>query len=510
MSTIFRNIFFLILICLGSRSFANGEDWDEKNILALIDDRAAAHNSYRTIDELLTDFPSGLKTLFTFIYDAKNRFQAAEPKFPRALVFNQKLLYTFNGKSDQLGYDTLEMISFDRDRRKFIMREIYRSSDGRLKYSEKNPQKCLTCHGADPKPIWHAYDQWPGVYASNDDVMSDKERKDYIEFLDELQRTPQSRYRQLFFRDDSEIPPYGPRDRDNFRINLLLTHLLTEMNALRVSRLLEESPRYNQFKWILPDLVHSYQRGSYFDSYDCNLPDRTDDLVGLLRRMTDEEFPGRHASDPLPHIAFRAFGLTPDQVSMQLGATSYQYANGTDMFLSVLRNALIRSLKAQDSSFDVAFRYNMSSAGYQSYDLYRYLDSLVGRTQISPSICPDLEKRSQEQFDQLLKTGLEPLPAPPNKPDLVAQLREAERIRIDSAIPSTCVYCHVLGSAPDIPFHDRALLKAALISDNARLYRRIVERSDPRNTQDMPPPSSEFPSLTQDAYAAFKQFLDSL
>ena len=51
-----------------------------------------------------------------------------------------------------------------------------------------NPKTCLSCHGggANAKPIWDAYDFWPGVYGSAERRFYKQAEKDhYLKFQKE-------------------------------------------------------------------------------------------------------------------------------------------------------------------------------------------------------------------------------------------------------------------------------------------------------------------------------------
>jgi hypothetical protein len=96
---------------------------------------------------------------------------------PRALVYGRtgNFIIAFNGDKKQNGYEFLEVMNFDQDKREFQFFEIEFNEKLQLgttpyKISENGGpnKKCLVCH-VGSRPIWNAYDIWPGFYGSGDD-----------------------------------------------------------------------------------------------------------------------------------------------------------------------------------------------------------------------------------------------------------------------------------------------------------------------------------------------------
>ena len=261
-----------------------GDDWHYQDIVSLIAQRAEAGRPFQTVDELIDAFPEGLRRNFTFVYDTKNKFQDASPLYPRALVFNQNLVYTFNGNPTQKGYQVIELMELDEAKQKLELREItFTGEKGQPgpRYSSSTPAKCLQCHGANPRPIWSEYHHWPGIYGSNDDVLDIREKENFTRFKEKMKSDPASRYRKLVFAPAADAP-FSPYKNDAVKggywanhINLVLTKLLTRFNAIHMVGAVHESPYYDVYKWLLP---------VYSSEIRCMA---TDDMLNTLRVQID-------------------------------------------------------------------------------------------------------------------------------------------------------------------------------------------------------------------------------
>jgi len=180
-----------------------GSTFDYEDLLATLNQL-----SVKTISSLLEVLPLSFRSSFTLIHTSHSLHEASYMN-PRVLMTNEDgtLIVSFNGRSDQRGYDALEIASVNKETRRIEFREISFSEDrnsvqhGRAvpngiplapteyeirnpKYyvSKPNPGRCLSCHSAaDPSSrlfsklpnlsryIWNSYDVWPGAYGSLDD-----------------------------------------------------------------------------------------------------------------------------------------------------------------------------------------------------------------------------------------------------------------------------------------------------------------------------------------------------
>ncbi len=246
------------------------------------------NESPRSVEEFLTALKTkqpDLFTRFTLMRESRS-LQSASPLNPRAIVFglDAKFVISFNGSPDQLGYQQIEMIQFvdhAPDGARFQMREISFDPSGSDvgKLSEINPAKCARCHGADPKPIWEEYDNWPGTYGEEDDALIDFDDGDrfpptgyndnalvqrHRQHLKEFRsfvaaKDGHKRYHLLAFPEgtDSPVAPYIPRIRsgkDPLRPNLQLSKHFAVLNGLKLARQLTLT-RSNQCTELTTPLI---------------------------------------------------------------------------------------------------------------------------------------------------------------------------------------------------------------------------------------------------------------
>src|SRR5687767_14518496 len=114
---------FALLFAAVRALAVSGDDWRYRDIVELIEQRATSGAPFRSPDELIEALPEGLRRNFTFVYETGNKFQDADPRNPRALVFNRNLIYAFNGHPDQRGYSVIEVMELDREKKTIELRE---------------------------------------------------------------------------------------------------------------------------------------------------------------------------------------------------------------------------------------------------------------------------------------------------------------------------------------------------------------------------------------------------
>lgn len=111
---------------------------------------------------------------------------------PRIIVFGPlaDFIFTFNGSKDMGGGGTVEMMSYDHDRKDFSFTELgfkKELKEGKLRFllddevelenekvivTKPNTTKCMDCHGyVKPGPIWGNHFFWLGAFGSNDDLL---------------------------------------------------------------------------------------------------------------------------------------------------------------------------------------------------------------------------------------------------------------------------------------------------------------------------------------------------
>jgi hypothetical protein len=170
-----------------------------------------------TIAQLLSELPLEQRSNFTLIKQSES-LQEASLFFPRVIMFGKdaSLILTFNGNNQQKGYERIELVEVNPITAALEFREMIFPTDdsgiGKVKFSEINPPKCMTCHGPTPHYIWTSYDQWPAAFGSNDDIvdLNSEEKKNLLLFKNQMPSHP--RYKTLEFYQMNENPasPFRP------------------------------------------------------------------------------------------------------------------------------------------------------------------------------------------------------------------------------------------------------------------------------------------------------------
>lgn len=187
----------------------------------------------RSIDDLVPELGNH-KDYFT-VCGAGESAQAdlADLKHPRIIPYG-KSANLFIGyvscekdpdsKKPYPACETIEVIYRDPENGAATLQEIKLAGKGSDKFaaieSEKNPQRCVHCHGNPPLPIFEAYNLWPGCYGSISAGGREKidrnsiEGKGYLEWKEFAQKkeAPQ-RYSRLHWEEREDLD--FPADADN-------------------------------------------------------------------------------------------------------------------------------------------------------------------------------------------------------------------------------------------------------------------------------------------------------
>ena len=105
----------------------------------------SVEDTLRLISE---QYPTSLEK-YVVMYESRS-LQQASPRNPRILALSgsKTMVFSFNGSSDQSGYNQLEVMDYDPDQKRFFFHEISFANSGDLppRFSEPNPSKCMNCH----------------------------------------------------------------------------------------------------------------------------------------------------------------------------------------------------------------------------------------------------------------------------------------------------------------------------------------------------------------------------
>jgi hypothetical protein len=222
----------------------------------------------------------GFGKLWTAIYRSESqRAKLYSPERPRILVVEGKSFAQFalaygpcpgvplkaNRKSDEV----LEFWGVQPASRSIELREVYlpgrnAPSSSRVEISEPNPERCLKCHGEDPRPLIQPYNTWPfwigSLSRSHFDIIQVGSPEE--EIATQIYRKVKSDPAFAYLKWKDKAPqifggPYGNEPRPELigvehslsdAPNSDINDLFSNVNSLRVSRMLlqavERNPEY--------------------------------------------------------------------------------------------------------------------------------------------------------------------------------------------------------------------------------------------------------------------------
>lgn len=207
---------FLATILLPLENFASATTFDELKFKIQNYEEANPGKTY-SIETIIQELPPELLSNFTLIKESRS-LQEGSSTSPRAILFglNGKTILTFNGDSQQRGFNSLEFAEINQATSAIEFKEMAfppnGSTVGNVKFSGPNPDKCMACHGPSTHYIWNSYARWPGALGSFDDIVDmNGEEKEALKLFKD-QKAAHPRYRNLQFYRDQEYPasPFRP------------------------------------------------------------------------------------------------------------------------------------------------------------------------------------------------------------------------------------------------------------------------------------------------------------
>lgn len=238
----------------------------------------------KTRNDFLSKIPKDSLQKFTFIYDSKSLQRGGVDKLhPRVMRFSVdgKFVMTYTCAHDNPSKDTVEVMYFDDAKRRYnFLHTQFPSNEKNIlsaatkAHTVENPKACFACHGgSDPRPNWHEYQAWPGVYGSNDDLLkynnekiSERDRFDSIDYFEPETLSDYAQLRDSLKNDPClttlpwpnsnsqhyDIYPYievNKKHNYHFRPNAHFTIASVRTNSLRLARKIEDHPAWSKIKW---------------------------------------------------------------------------------------------------------------------------------------------------------------------------------------------------------------------------------------------------------------------
>jgi hypothetical protein len=145
--------------------------------------------------------------------------QSADPQAPRAILWDERsgFAVSYNGGTEgQTEGNRLDLLEFDDTSKAFHLSGLaFNGTDPPVVQTDativENDRKCAHCHGAQQRPIFGMYPDWPAFYGSDNDELTDtskdvqrRELADFNAFRSQIETSQSPRYVPLF--DRANIP----------------------------------------------------------------------------------------------------------------------------------------------------------------------------------------------------------------------------------------------------------------------------------------------------------------
>ncbi len=222
--------------------------------------RLIAENKISSIEALLPFLPTSFRSKYALVFRSRS-LQESSYQNPRVIIYGNdaNFILTFNGSAEQNGFNTLETMEFDEKKREFLFREIaFPGKAGeKISVSNANSERCIRCHGANPRPIWDTHPLWPGSYGERYlDPLSTREQQGIHQFLLNQAKHPRYsylEYPEIFAKPSTFVPSTKNRYEGNLRQspNEELSRLLSTLNGKRIVSELRDSPNFWPYRYSI-------------------------------------------------------------------------------------------------------------------------------------------------------------------------------------------------------------------------------------------------------------------
>ncbi|EQC48782.1 hypothetical protein M899_3333 [Bacteriovorax sp. BSW11_IV] len=424
-------------------------------------------NDVRTVEAFIKMLPNDYREIFSMMTDSKS-LQTSDEENPRILMYgkDRRTVYTFNSPHATSGGDAIELMDTVSKNGKtiFEFREI-NFKDGKVTYSQANPQKCIRCHTHNTndvqfmRPNWQPYSRWDGALGSNDDILGLSFGRGNYE-LDLYRKMQQEfpnkeRYRLLnletFNKDDGKVTIlFG-------HANMTLTSVLTQLNYERIITRLKTSSFYEYYKYAI------------FGASACRMFDdgKDDDLEKFKNMFFPQEIKEKHDQRYTKAMrydwldeSYRVKGtdLVMPLINYVLGPlgenTFYWSMNFKPRHL--LPDPRFQTPTDSRSNFLGVFlnedKELLELSGNRIIPQDVHGQMTIKSSQIHTEVCEKFAQKSIEKLNELVESG---------------KLDSYYGNRAISLLPKniqSCVGCHSVGEgfAPEIPFADVGKFRNAL------------------------------------------------
>ena len=216
-----RKITMFMLANLAMSLSAFASEWSDFNLEKM--KNLVYDKKITTIEELFSVITSEMKKNPILVYDSRAlNSDLVTFQTPRIIMFNRDaslILSISRGLTKEESTtrkDVLEFIAFDKKTGKFSLHvEPFNGKDRPFSgLGQKNAQVCLACHGNNPRPLFHDYNGWPGIYGSFGTqgvaAHGSNEHTGLVNFLKDYKNLP--RYKELDLSGFYNFPEADRKD----------------------------------------------------------------------------------------------------------------------------------------------------------------------------------------------------------------------------------------------------------------------------------------------------------
>lgn len=199
-----------------------------------------ARHGVREVKDILSALPPAMRSNYTLVATSSG-LQASSETEPRIVMFGADGRFLLSVQSAPgPKRETLEIGELQDDGR-WIFREI------QVATNTASGESCVVCHGSEhPRPIWHEYNQWPGVFGADGDKLTSGEA-DAITRI-KASQAGSDRFHILPLHDaragDTFSLPHREYPYTNFNVTTEVVRALSE----GVWKRIRTSPRYKDLR----------------------------------------------------------------------------------------------------------------------------------------------------------------------------------------------------------------------------------------------------------------------
>lgn len=549
--------FILLNLCLGGPAWAERANLlgcpnlqeDQLSFAQLQSVIKNPNCNVRSISDVLEILPASFRSYYSMFYRSRSLQGPHKDDFlnPRALVFGDlpksNLVISFNGNDSQPGHNGLEVLEINtkggaNDLNIFryfdiefpfaeaeVGNQSWAEVQNKISFSTVNPPRCTACHGQPARPIFPGYPDWEGSFASiHAGPRPDGEVDGINQYLAKVSSSEVSRYQKLIKNTTN-----SPEDVFFNQTNNALNGYLGVANAIRVARLVKQTPQYDKFRYAFagafmscenfPQLLPTSLRNDLYVNLEARTALKakwtTQNIDQFMRTIYDSTrlftisdwvYKGGAVMEDIkvPYSTFvklvnKSADNSPDYLRLQLDTIKTQGISRGDPMATGLRLVMEgRGLDISNWFIDLTQpTYRFHNGGDASADTVKELvkidpgfDSEIGKFLVQPPyynsqeekekattrICSQLQKLSQASLSGVRAAALAPLPV------------DYSQSGYPYTFLNTCSKCHdsALEIAPAIPFKNPTLMSRWLLTgDHKALLQGKILSSD--ETRRMPP-----------------------